>query len=226
MKHLIEPYLRKASVAAFTEWNEKSEVTSYATHVTLLGKDEEWPRYQGLRMFPLLQVITSELPFVPEILKPYQAITVFVKSELVDGELHCSYPYYCDEFDDQYEIRAYTSLDEVQVVDVHEKFETYPKTIQWKLIENDAPDYDGLLGTLEENVDLKALYQTLRKAYNTDRGFKVGGYPCLWQDSFEGVEAFCIQLGTLEGECLWGDEGNAYIMQDEEGGFYLEWQSS
>lgn len=224
MHPLIDPCLKSASVATLQSCHAIDPYRSMAGHISFLGKSERWPLYDGLAMFPFCQILMQDLPVVPEPLRPYALITVFLISYPVDGEVHCGLPRYCDPEDAQYVIRAYRTLDETVVVDRSGYFETEPRLLQFTRIDDDAPPIERI--PIPAGTDLRALQKALRREYRTHRGFKVGGYPQLWQDPFDGIEDYVIQLGVLAFDCSWGDEGNAYVMLDAAGRFSLQWQSS
>lgn len=180
--------------------------------------------YDGLAMFPFCQIMIRDLPWVPEPLKAYEAITVFLISYLVEGEVHCGLPRYCEGDAHQYEIRAYKNLKDTIIVDRSGDFETAPKCLNFEQIDDDAPAFDQI--PIPPGTDVQSLQKTLRREYRTFRGFKLGGYPQLWQDPFEGIDNYVIQLGPVDLDCIWGDDGNAYILLDDDGNFALTWQSS
>jgi hypothetical protein len=222
MKNILKP----ASIADIKDCNDKNKIKSFVGHINIKYKNEEFPKLNGLRMFPFCQIIIEDLPFIPEKLKEYKAITVFFPSFLVDGELHCSMPKYCYEEEKDYIIRGYKSLENIEMIEYDLwKFESDVKELNFKKIEDDIPSIDELEMILEDKSNLQETYKNLRKEHKNNSGFKVGGYANILQNPLEDIDDFVIQLTGVEDICYFGDDGNAYITLDEDGEFYLEWQS-
>lgn len=200
--------------------------TSWFGNVNLAAVGETWPLYEERNMFPLLQIVLDELPVVPEKLKDFAVITVFIGA---NSEGKGVYPHYekISENGEGWLIRAYTKDEKLEYIQCQSEFDIKPFPVVWERSDKDAPCYEDLEYILDEDtVDLKGLYELLKKEFSTYALTKVGGWPYCIQDSIDYDDDFVFQIGSEdEANWMWGDDGCAYVSLSDEGEWYFEWQS-
>lgn len=158
-------------------------------------------------MWPLCQIVTSELPFVPEDLQDIALIRIFIdpKSYRLDtdsGEGWC--------------LRTSHSLDHLVPADApNHKSTIKPFPVRWELLENDLPSYEDLPDDFPDELRAK-----WTESFNGADGSKVGGWPTLVQSEITWAPLnlhpanprYVLQIDCEEeANWIWGDCGVGYF---------------
>lgn len=182
--------------------------------------DEQWPTFDGRKMWPLLQARIDELPFVPDELAEIALMTVFVTSEYfaVDNARN----------GDGWLLRTYASTDGLQPLsDPPEDSQVRRFPIRWEHRSNEAPDWEDH-GTLPEGASdalSRAVFDAFHDEYDRAHATKIGGWPAYVQGTLTVPGRFVFQIDTEEkAHWSWGDNGTAYFCRDEHGEWWMEWQ--
>lgn len=179
----------------------------------LMTPEDEWPSYNGEPMSAVFEVHLNELTHLPEPLKAYDLLQVFLVLK-DEGEL----PVYRDEgfyvrtliYNDKFIPRS-----EGLVLDV--------PPITWEFVEHDIPGYPDDIDLIDE--DLSDEFTSLPnwsalKAHQFPCGLftRVGGWP-QWVQNGGSIGMFCFQIeGELVGIDM-GFDGSVYF------GFDNSWKS-
>lgn len=173
----------------------------------VMGKDEDWPVYNGKPMQALLQINVKELPFVPVPLRDYAFITVFC----VEDEY-----FFHRKEGNGWIIRTYANNVDLEV-------RTNPISnsgiksfeIQWDLSANEGPNWEDAwtVVNLNEFNELNDSGDLFYDRYNNNERTKVGGWPALIQSELEmKAENFVFQIGSEpKANFNIGDGGTIYI---------------
>lgn len=176
---------------------------------------EEIPKNcAGEPMVPFMTLFIKELPYVPEVIKHVELLTVFLSVEtleeavLEDGDFH---------------IRTYSSLDNLQPCDWYTDYvKAFPLTP--KLITDDYPAWDS--EDIPETLRKRILELERNEGINyfddiigDDECYhKIGGYPSYIQSGIvlEGYEfVFQITYDDKANFCF-GDAGNIYFFYNKD----------
>ena len=187
-------------------WDGRS-LRSWFGRVTHGHPNEEWPASDGDPLWPLLQLVVDELPFVPARLEGVAMLQIFVPE---DYALHSPNPL---------EVRAYPSLDGlVAAPDRGPATRLSSVLLKWELLECDLPEDLTMEGGLPDVPDA---VQTswIKEGLGPHVGTKVGGWPRFIQsgpyfaDPGDPVQyEYVLQLGTHEElGWVWGDDGCCYL---------------
>jgi hypothetical protein len=179
LDELIAMIRRPGSVAELVLARpDPSPIRSWLGAVTACAAGEQWPMYQGSPMVGLAQLNLEECPSVPEMLRPYAFLALFLGEEhgdllIPDGQAN----------GDGWLLRAYKSLGELSQAETPRPPDWLrPRQLTWKPIE-DIParedvsnlvDYrviEGLLGGSEYE-------EAVGRPHD---GTKLGGWPTLIQ---------------------------------------------
>ncbi len=211
----------ESSVAIFDDEKQKPvDVTSIFSGDFLMLAEEEWPTSNKKPMLPLLQVMVDELPVIPEKLKPFKAITIFIDDEHLPFD---------SSNGDGWLVRTYNSLENL-IIKENPKKDSAVKRFQlnWIKEEADFPQLEDSqelvnLSELDKIDDPSEMYYD---EYETVESTKVGGYPCIVQSSLEmKLDEFVIQIGTEDkANWMWGDSGIGYFGINDSGEWKMEWQ--
>ena len=180
---------------------------------------ESLPTFQGERMFPLLQVNVTELPYVPPQLEKAKLFVVFLNpSEIPFGKPH----------GEGWLIQEYDALD--LLVPLPPPSETplvRPFPIKWHLHTNDPPGWE----TAGSLIDMSVLYESAEaeklffEKYQGIPDTKIGGYPYEIQHGNFGKNEFVFQIGSEEKpRWMWADNGIGYFLKDTQGNWKFECQ--
>lgn len=224
----LQPLARTASIARLVTDESSASGDSWFGRVTLAAADERWPIAEGRPMMPLLQLRQDELPYVPEALKPFALITVFLATDAEGRGIYPSY-HISTENGEGWLLRAYTRLDGLLPLEPPTSpVPIKPRPIIWESVNDDFPCWEDLTEEAPEGLELnnRALYDLVGRELPTYEQTKVGGWPTCIQSSIELFDGYLLQIGTEDdAEWMWGDDGTAYLSLDEEGDWYIEWQT-
>jgi len=172
----------------------------------LMKKDESWPSWEKGYLDPILQINVDELPYIPEKLKKFKLITIFIAIDdfLDDSALNKS----C-------QVRTYEDFEnlELKASPIDAKIKTFE--IDWRL-KKDAPAFETFMwqiGGPEEYARNKEQIKEIDFDENMHRNTKVGGWPTIIQHELEmDYSDFVIQIGSEEKVRLnWIDGGSIYV---------------
>ena len=172
----------------------------------LMKKNEQWPKWEKGYLDSVLQINLDELPFVPQKIKRFKMINIFIDLNhfLDDPELENS----C-------QIRAYESLDDLELRESPNKSELKTFEIKWQLAKDNPSRETSIweIGGPEEYVRNKEEFNKVDFSKKNHELTKVGGWPSIIQHELEmSYEDFVIQIGSEDKAKLnWVDGGNMYI---------------
>lgn len=216
----LDKHLRKASVSQIGGFKppENPCASWFGGHAVKLS-NETIPEYNGKKMFPLLQVNCSELPFVPKQLNEIALFVVWINQEELPFD---------KDHGDGWLIREYTSLDGLEQIEEINKpnhVKTFP--IKWSLSETEAPGWEDAwelvdLSTVNDDDEASDLFF---EKYQNSSSTKVGGYPSDIQHGVGRLDEFVFQIGSEEkANWNWVDSGIAYFIKTEENGWEFDCQ--
>lgn len=235
-----EPELSPTELRQFEEWKSKlvrpasrmiiggfpppeDPRTSWFGCTTLQDPEEEWPLSKTGPMFPLCQILTSELPFVPDDLQDIALIQIFIAPDfnLYDtnaGQGWC--------------LRTSTSLDPLVPATPPEfKSEIKPLPVRWELLENDLPSFEDLPDDFPDR-----LHEKWWDSFCGADGSKVGGWPTLVQSEIYWAPwnlhpanpRYVLQIDTeKKANWMWGNCGVGYFgrgTEDHRDNWTMSWQ--
>jgi hypothetical protein len=169
---------RTAAVSRPIEGRLSGEVLrSCLGRISVLGRGEAWPAFNGRPMAPLAQLNLTESPYVPPELAQFSLIAVWLAEEDDHFETPDEHPN-----GSRWAVRAYQSLDDVVGVEGYRLAWVRPREVHWQVIE-DYPDWEDVANLVdyERLNDLLAgrdYYDVLGHAAD---GTKLGGWPNLIQ---------------------------------------------
>jgi hypothetical protein len=169
---------------------------------------EGLPGHRGETLFPLLQVNTAELPFVPPQLADTALFVLFLNRTEVPFDQPHGYGW---------AIREYASLDGLEPLpDLDSPLRPFP--IRWSLVEDDAPGWEDAGALIDQTPLLEGdLDDAFFDDLNRYPGTKVGGFPCEIQHGV-GIENFVFQVGSEEKPgWMWVDNGIGYFFKNAAG---------
>lgn len=216
----LESLRRQASIAQIGGFKPPEDFCSswFGGHAVSLP-DEGIPEHNGEPMFPLLQINTSELTYVPEQLQEVALLVVWLNAnEIPFDEPHGN----------GWLIREYQNLDGLQTVEdlkVPEFLKSFP--IKWSLSETEGPGWEDAW----ELVDLESVNESEEASeeffdrFQNHSGTKVGGYPSDIQHGLGGDGDFVFQIGSEEKpNWMWADNGIGYFLKTENGDWEFQCQ--
>jgi hypothetical protein len=200
----------------------KDLAASWFGNVLLSAPGESWPNSPKRPMSPLIQINLKEVQYVPEKLKDYEMITVFIDPEDIPINMNER---------KGIEIRLYKRIDElVPLVDrPNLDFCIRPFPLKWQQTTQEGPDYSiamGMTDMTDFGLFFDDLFNVFSERYHCTDKTKIGGYPALIQDHLEfGNENYLFQIGSEEkASWMWGDCGIGYFGMDDNGRLLFEWQ--
>ncbi|WP_222430798.1 DUF1963 domain-containing protein [Cohnella terricola] len=232
MENLKRKIKRKATLFQIGGYRPSGELTSSIFgKVNLSLPNEEWPYSNNKPMIPLCQINITQLPYIPELLKDIEMITLFIDSdELPDnnpnGQKWC--------------LRAYKCIkDLVPILNVPYESNIMVFEMKPSLIEEDYPCWDDFVEELnKQNIPItEEVNEFYDNHLNNVSGFKVGGWPTTIQSEIYWAPynqhpvnpLFVFQIDSTEkGNWYWGDSGVGYFGRGttSEGSneWVIEWQ--
>ena len=182
-------------------------LVSWFGRVTLEEPNEAWPQSEGRLMWPLAQIVESELPSVPEKLNDIALIRVFI-----DPEFH-----ECDtDIGKGWCLRASKSLNGLVEAEIPSHGSVVkPLPVRWEQALHDYPSHEDLPSNFPEE-----LVDDWIDEYETLDGSKVGGWPYLVQSEIywypwnehPASPVYVFQLDSSEkANWSWGDQGVGYF---------------
>ena len=221
---ILDSHLRKASIAQLGGFRPPEDpLCSWFGDVLVCKEGEQWPSWkhpvslETVLLTPLAQFNLTEAPFVPEKLKRFKMITVFIDGE----ELPFDTPY-----GDGWIVKAYESLDDlVPLKKPNFDFEIKPFPMKWELIENEGPVWEDacdITDMSEFNLVTDSEYED---RYENSERTKLGGHPTLLQGRLQfNMNDYVFQIGTEDkAEWMWGDSGIGYFGLNDAGKWLFEW---
>lgn len=208
---LLQTKLRRAAIAKIGGFRPPSDTTSSWFGAGSGLPDEGLPLWGGKPMFPLLQIRTTDLPFVPEQLHGIELLVLFHNSE--------SHPF-DRPHGEGWLIREYATIDGlVPLPTVSIPAAPRPFPIIWDEVTDDSPGWEDawdLLDLSHVNDDAEASGEFFFK-FNRYPATKVGGYPTEIQHGV-GLDNYVFQVGSEEKPgWMWADNGIGYFFRDEHG---------
>lgn len=209
----LKTKLRYSSIAQIGGFRPPDDLETSWFGKGVCLENEGLPVWNGKKMFPLLQINVTELPFVPKELSETKLLVIFFNQD----DLPFDKPN-----GEGWLIREYKSLKglvPLPEIDLSHTLRSFP--IKWNLVEDDAPGWE----TAWEIVDLKSVNEDEEatnyffKEFNRYICTKVGGFPDEVQH-YAGLETFVFQIGSEEkANWNWIDSGTAYFYKN----FKNEW---
>lgn len=177
-------------------------------------ESEPLPEYNGKPMFPLLQINTSELPFIPQELSNTALLVLYLnRDEFPFDKSH----------GDGWLIREYASLGDLEPLPSDDlPLVVKPFPIHWTLVEDDAPSWEdsgsvisGMEYINDDEEASEAFYTEFKRYHQT----KVGGYPdCIQHEALRANTEFVFQVGSEEkAQWMWAENGIGYFYKDATG---------
>lgn len=221
---ILDAHLRKTSIAEPRGGRPPENMkASWFGNVLLCKEGESWPQWKhpvSLKttyLTPLAQFNLTEAPYLPEKLRRFKMLAVFIDAE----ELPYERPH-----GEGWVVRAYESLEElVPLTRPDVEFDIEPFPIQWTLSEKDAPSWEDAW-KITDLSDFNCVADSeYHDRYTSIENTKLGGYPALIQGELQfGIHDFIFQIGTEDkAGWYWGDSGIGYFGLDDKGKWLFEW---
>lgn len=221
---ILDSHLCKASVGVVGGFRPPEDpLCSWFGDVLVCKEGEIWPQWdrvvgkKGVYLTPLAQFNLTEVPFVPEKLKRFKMITVFID----DDYLPFDKPY-----GQGWIVRAYETLEELVPLKRPEvKFEIKAFPMKWELLENEGPSWEDAWSITDLTEFNLVTDSEFYDRYENSEKTKLGGYPALIQGELGfGINNFVFQIGSEDkAGWMWGDCGIGYFGLDDEGQWLFEW---
>ena len=165
-------------------------VRSVIGQVTHLPSASSWPVSGGSPLVPLLQIVTAELPHLPEVIKDCAFLAVFGPSQ---------YP--VDRSSDQLVVLSANTVDDLRPCESPDgALRRIPSIISWSLTRTEYPDKNaippGLRAFIEDHHPESPIFKQTAQSHT-----KVGGWPSWIQ--FSGMKGFgdlALQIDSLDFE--------------------------
>lgn len=217
---ILDANLRSVSTAQIGGFRPSDDPkASWFGKVLVAKEGETWPLWNNNPIPPLVQFNLTEVPFVPERLKPFKMITLFLDEESLYPRQPMGHGWL---------IRVYESLDgliEIKQPEITTKIKPFP--IKWELIEGEGPDWEEawtITDLKEYNIVKES--GTFHDRYHNSEKTKLGGYPALIQSELSfNHKHFVFQIGSEEkAGWFWGDTGIGYFGLNDKGEWEFDWQ--
>ncbi|MCE5186046.1 MAG: DUF1963 domain-containing protein [Planctomycetaceae bacterium] len=214
--------MRKASAAQVGGFRPpEGMLTSWFGNVLVCREGESWPKWKPVAkpetfLTPLAQFNLTEAPFVPEKLRQFKLITVFMDEELPYDKPHGH----------GWLIRGYETLEGLVPIERPQvKFNIKPFPIRWELLENEGPSWEDAWSITNLTEFNEVTDHEFNDRYHNSERTKLGGYPALIQAELSfGLNNFAFQIGTEEkAHWGWGDGGIGYFGLNDNGEWLFEW---
>ncbi len=199
---------------------------------------ETWPTNENGPMLPLIQIVFSEVPFVPACLAEFSMLTMFLdRTDLPMGSS------VTDQESDEWAIRVYRpgevliplkEPDDLWSGEYGEdrahfafdkQFPPRITRIEWRRSDADDPAWENYLELLpDHDCDSDDLGQKYSECSEMNYETKVGGWPTFIQGgSLNSKNEFAFQVASEEKpRTMFEDNGNLYVYRTESG-WQLEW---
>ncbi len=193
----------------------KELLESWIGRVGWKAANEEIPKdLNGDPMIPLMSLFIKALPYIPEVIKNVELITVFVSKDVIEE---------CVFEDKDFVVRTYTSLEKLEAcewqTDCIKAFPLIPK-----LIEDDYPEWDSedIPETIREkileleNVEKIDYFEDIAGAGKCFH--KIGGYPSYIQSgiAWEKYQYVFQIVSDEKADFCFGDCGNIYFFYNKD----------
>lgn len=220
---ILDNHLLPASIGQVGGFHPSEKITASWFGDVLVGKPSEtWPQWKpkvGKQTFltPLAQFNLTEVPFLPDKLKRFEMITVFIDAEKLPSDT---------PHGEGWLVRGYESLDELVPLpqpDVNFGLNAFP--MKWMIEENDGPSWDGVFEITDLTEFSLVTDSEFFDRYDNSERTKLGGYPALIQGELKfNMNDFVFQIGSEEKvSWMWGDSGIGYFGLDDNGQWLFEW---
>lgn len=205
----LDKHLRSTSIAVIGGSRPTGNpLASRFTGDFVMLPEEEWPISNGRLLQAFLQVNVSELPYVPEQLKGFQIVTIFIDEENV--------PYDQQPSGVGWVLRAYTSADGLAprknpiAGSTLKAFE-----VSWTKSDSEGPNWEDAwsIADLSKFNELEGSVDIYYDRYKNQLSTKVGGWPSLIQSELRmGPNNFVLQVDSEE-KAGWSylDAGTMYV---------------
>ncbi|MDH4203036.1 MAG: DUF1963 domain-containing protein [Phycisphaerae bacterium] len=221
---ILDANLRKASIAQIGGFRPPDDsLCSWFGDVFVCKEGEEWPQWdrvvgkKGVYLTPLGQFNLTEAPYVPEKLKQFKMITVFIDDDYLPFDKAHGHGWI---------VRAYKSLEDLVPLEKPDvDFEIKPFPMKWELVENEGPSWEDAWGITDLTEYNLVADSEFYDRYQNSEKTKLGGYPALIQGELRfGINDFVFQIGTEEkAGWYWGDCGIGYFGLNDIGEWLFEW---
>jgi len=227
LDHIVNSFIanyRKASIAQVGNCQPPDDpLASWFCGRGVKLPSEDIPLYDGLPLFPLLQVNCAELPFRPPELAKTAFLVVWFNNKLD--------VIYDAPNGESWLVREYPTLDGLAPVERCQK----PKflkscPITWTLSEIESPCWDeveGIIdfGTLSRESISEADTEYLMDRFTCHEDTKIGGYPALIQYELSISGSFVFQIGSEnEVNLNMGDGGTLYFLKNDRNEWVMDFQ--
>ncbi|WP_299415486.1 DUF1963 domain-containing protein [uncultured Sulfitobacter sp.] len=189
--------------------------------VRLAYKDEPWPEYSGVPMWPLCQINLKAAPMVPKALRDLALITIFIAPETSHTPtriINAADP----EVDATWALRSYPSLKGLTIPRVNgDRSPLSPRLGEWSSTAPDYANHDTAGAVVDTQVNDVYAYDWAHGVYQT----KLGGWPSTtqsepWWDytKTDHTWDYALQIANepQAGWQGWGDNGSAFLARSRE----------
>ena len=220
----LDSHLRKTSVAQVGGFRPLEDpLASWFGNVLVCKEGEAWARWdrvvgkKGVYLTPLAQFNLTEAPFVPEKLRQFKMITVFIDAERLPYEKPCG---------EGWVVRAYESLEDLVPLkrpDIEFDIKAFP--MKWELVGNEGPSWEDAWSITDLTEFNLVTDSEFHDRYHNSEKTKLGGYPALIQGALSfGLDKFVFQISSEDkAGWMWGDCGIGYFGLNDEGKWLFEW---
>lgn len=172
--------------------------------------------YKEEKMFCLLQVMVSELPFIPEEIKGIKFLTLFFSQQASSEDWRNG---------EGWVIREYDSLRDLELLtdsSTHSPVKSFP--IRWSEVEDDAPGWENSWELLDMSPinETKGADEKFFFEYNRYTQTKFGGFPdCVQHEA--NLDGFVFQIGS-EDKANWSFDGSIHFNRNKNGEWSVDSQ--
>lgn len=193
----------------------KELMESWIGRVGWKASGEQLPEdYNGEPMVPVMTLFIKDLPYVPEVIKHFELITVFISVTAIEE---------CMLEEGDFCVRTYDSLEALEPCDWQTDYiKAFPLTP--KVIEEDYPTWDSddipeAMRTIIIELENAGETDYFEDIAGADESFhKIGGYPSYIQSgiTWENYE-FIFQITSDDkANFYFGDAGNIYFFYNKD----------
>lgn len=179
--------------------------------------NEVWPSLNNTPLISLLQINTKELPFTIPPLDKFELITFYVHPEI-----------WCEGYANENQkiiVRVYSSLSSLKKLDMPSNLNNKIfQAIEWQAIE-DYPCVSHFYNIFESKIydDISNYIDKLK--IDNASGIKIGGWPTLIQRDYDQIsDCHLLQIDNND-NYMYCDNGIAYVSYQDDGKWFIEFDS-